>query len=664
MKPRKLNKTDLLITILLFVAVTAWAFAWKLPYPHPSQWAYVASMAYVFRPSILAFAGHFAIGSFAAFVYLAFCSMTRSTEGRRQSTGYYANEMVDIKGNFMYTRFSPLCGALCFALASPAWRAAQYLSPGFLLVLASVAALVLWRRGGGGRNYAMHSTGMLVASFVCGVTPVGFALLIYMVFVDVSALWKLENGLHEKKGSILDRITRSRRELMFEPVIFPVGFMLGAYALARVETHGMQEVDLSAIAVSWWKGWYRAAVDVVGGYSVATIFAGVVLGKVGLAIGRRIREARDRGVPACMLATFCLLLLTIGVVFRSVDCAERQMLRMVGEYVKLVADDAEGVDWLFTDGRLDDAIKFELEMRGGKTVVLDTTTIPSGRTAERLRMLAPEVGDRDVFEAGGAEVLRAWARERPYLLEKSAWQLGAKSIDRYGKVRQATHGLLLRTEGAAGNAEADARCVAWSERLAATLETRPFFWGLFGGVDKAVSDKMDAIAWRTARMADSRAARCDAAGDAAAAERERELARRLDTRNAMLRKQGELLDQMLKTGRIVLTADEALGIALKRADFDLARHYAVQVLSARPGDSAANFALGMAELEAKDYVKAARHFEKALDSRPNEPATLNNLAIAYVKQGKKERALECAEAAARILPNSPEIRHTLEELRK
>ena len=140
--------------------------------------------------------------------------------------------------------------------------------------------------------------------------------------------------------------------------------------------------------------------------------------------------------------------------------------------------------------------------------------------------------------------------------------------------------------------------------------------------------------------------------------------RKLDGLNARLRTQGEVIERMLPTEQLVFTAREALEVALKRADFELARRYAGEVLAGAPEDPAANFAMGMANLEAKEYFLASVYFEKALRRNPNEPASLNNLAIAYMKLGQGEKALGFAERAAKVYPKSTEIQRTLAEIRK
>lgn len=74
--------------------------------------------------------------------------------------------------------------------------------------------------------------------------------------------------------------------------------------------------------------------------------------------------------------------------------------------------------------------------------------------------------------------------------------------------------------------------------------------------------------------------------------------------------------------------------------------------------------MGMANLEAKEYFRASVCFEKALRKNPNEPAALNNIAIAYMKLGQGEKALGFAEHAAKVHPKSVEIQRTLAEIRK
>ena len=90
----------------------------------------------------------------------------------------------------------------------------------------------------------------------------------------------------------------------------------------------------------------------------------------------------------------------------------------------------------------------------------------------------------------------------------------------------------------------------------------------------------------------------------------------------------------------------------------------MEILAGEPENSAANFALGMANMEAKEYFRASVCFEKALKKNPDEPAALNNLAITYMKLGQGEKALGFAERAAKAHPKSAEIQRTLAEIRK
>ena len=72
----------------------------------------------------------------------------------------------------------------------------------------------------------------------------------------------------------------------------------------------------------------------------------------------------------------------------------------------------------------------------------------------------------------------------------------------------------------------------------------------------------------------------------------------------------------------------------------------------------------MWSLEAREYMRASRHLEAALAKRPKEPAILNNLALAYLKQGDFTRAIDHAERAAELFPTSQEVQRNLREIRK
>jgi putative PEP-CTERM system TPR-repeat lipoprotein len=89
-----------------------------------------------------------------------------------------------------------------------------------------------------------------------------------------------------------------------------------------------------------------------------------------------------------------------------------------------------------------------------------------------------------------------------------------------------------------------------------------------------------------------------------------------------------------------------------------AQRFASSWLKDHPKD--ATFRLYFAETAraGKDYASAAQHYRKLLDSEPNQPLVLNNLAWAEA-QLKDPKAIEHAQKANALAPNQPAIMDTL-----
>ena len=635
------DRRDLHAAFGLFVGVAAWAFIWAHPFPHPDLWPFLTAVQGRIGVTALGIVGRFALGGFAVLVYFVL-----------RGLWFLHRDRDDELPDGFYTRASPICGAAIFALLPQSWRAGQFLSPGFALLVLSLLGFLLWLRGRGGRECVSYALAYLFFGFVCGLNPVGILPLGFIWTSDTILRWR-DNQIHDQRTD--DDLARRKRavEAWFASLASLAGFSMGVRILSWFAIREGLSLDLVRGVFALWAAWSGNALRAVVSPEAVALALSVLVAVVGLAIGRRIRAVGSHGLLACRVLAGALALVAFTMLLRSVDWAERIRLRAIREYVAFVADDAEGARYLFTDGRFDDALRLEFARRGRDVVLLNTVAAPSPEEAVRLRALAPEPGDRALFEAGGAEVFRAWAQERADRLAASAWQLGSGIVRRYGKVDQRTHGSVLRCADATRAAEydkADARFAEWTLRLGAIAEGRAFCGALFGGTDDAVAKRFDALLWRAARLAGERS--------------DRRMMQRLDELNASLKAQGEAVERMLPTGKLVLTAREGLEIALKRADFELATRYANEVLVGDPENSAANFALGMASLEAKEHFRAATYLERALAKNPNEPATLNNLAIAYARQGRFDEALRIAERAAKILPNAPEIQKTLSEIRR
>lgn len=365
-----------------------------------------------------------------------------------------------------------------------------------------------------------------------------------------------------------------------------------------------------------------------------------------------------------------LTALTLLMLFGSATGRQQSLIRrkmaLMGDYVKMTADHVRGARWVFTDGSYDDALAMELRAHN------QTGTLPvsvmSGHdpyeTYLRVRASA-DAEDTPMLEAGGGEALRFWVNEKPQHLKQSAVQVGYEILKRSRTDHPEPAGMAMRIpanpEEAQAFERANVEAYAFAERALALAGESG---GSTGGFDRSVGEKFDFMLWRLARMADQRASARARVDDAQGMVAQRELSQKLDKSNLSVRLLAEKLERLRPAEGVVLTPREGLYVSLRRADFELARRYAYMVLRVDAQDADANFALGMWSLEAREYMRASRHLEAALAKRPKEPAILNNLALAYLKQGDFTRATEHAERAAELYPTSQEVQRNLREIRR
>ena len=655
---RGLDRLDALVAAGLFAAVSGWAFLWAHPYPHPALWSFLALFRPFVAPSAFGVAGRLVLGVFAALAYL----LMRTVWIGGRADGDTAPD------RFLYARLMPLFGALAFTFFPLTWRAGQFLSLHFALLVAAMVGFLFWLCGRAINRIVLCIFAYLIFGFVTGMHPLGVATLTLAWTMDAVLWWRVGMAFEEgEDGEIVNFRRRVQVVMSVAAVAMLIGFGLGLWGRAMLAAAGTGQGTFPAKVLAWWGVWSGEARAVRTSTSVWAMGFSVCLAVLGISAGRRLRSLGVVGTLACDAFAAVMGFIVAIFLFRAIDRPERLCLAAIRDYVSLVAEDAADVKYLFTDGRFDDALRMEFVTRGRDVVLLNAMSVPDDNEAKRLRGLAPEPTGKSIFEAGGAEVFKTWARERPERFSISAWQLGSGLLRRFGKVKPRTHGTVFRCAAAvrqAADEAADARFARWSRHLLAVAERSRACSALFGEIDGAVRAKLDAVLWRSSRMAVERADRLKAAADPAEAEGERELRLRMDRQNASLCAQSEVVERMLATGKMVLTPREALEVALKRADFTLARGYAVKVLAEAPDDPQANFALGMAKMEEKDYFAASVHFEKALERNQNEPASLNNLAITAIELGDLPKALHFAERASKALPQSTEVRQTLAEVKR
>jgi Flp pilus assembly protein TadD len=113
-----------------------------------------------------------------------------------------------------------------------------------------------------------------------------------------------------------------------------------------------------------------------------------------------------------------------------------------------------------------------------------------------------------------------------------------------------------------------------------------------------------------------------------------------------------------------LTPREGLEVAMKRADFVMARRYAMPVLKEDPDEPNANFAMGMSYYAEEQFAKAEEYLKRVLKKNPNEPAVFNNIALICLKTGRLEEAETNAVQALNLKPDQVEIKDTVRQIEK
>ena len=369
----------------------------------------------------------------------------------------------------------------------------------------------------------------------------------------------------------------------------------------------------------------------------------------------------QRVVRTCLLLE-PLVAVACTVPFRA-QTVERAMLGVVADAAVETARECSDIGYIFTDGGLDAAVELAAAMEGR---MLRALSLMGGAADPRAIFLRtrgiedPE--DKALLEIGAADALRTWVRSRPDKAGTFAVQIGFELWRRDGKPLPKCSGLVARP-GGLSDEEAERGAAAGralAKRVLGLYEAgRPD-----GIADHALRDAFLFAQWRLSVLSRHRANAYDSRGESALAMDETRMADALDKKNGAL---ARIRDTMAWAGRKKLermTPWEGLKLGLSKADFSLARVFALKVLDISPDDPSANFALGMDYFVQRQYVRAQAYLERCLVHRPDDPAVLNNLAQCCLRQGNPAAALPYAERAKKILPDSPEVNHTLERVRE
>jgi tetratricopeptide (TPR) repeat protein len=327
---------------------------------------------------------------------------------------------------------------------------------------------------------------------------------------------------------------------------------------------------------------------------------------------------------------------------------ESQMKGMLDEYLRLTAEESAGAKMLFTDGALDAGLELAALRQGRTLRTLSMMSSSAPRDIFLRRRAALDEEDELALASGASDAMRTWVRHKPRRMKDFAIQIGFE-LWRHDKLPMPLCGGFVAYPDGGLDAEAAARGAVAATNLAHRIVSLYEKGEPMAADDVGLRQRFCFMQWRLARMCRMRADAADGAGRKAEAMAESTLADSLDACNEAFGRLRRQMDWVGMQRGARLTLREGLKIGLDRADFRLARTYAQQVLASDPNDSAANFAIGMGYFVEEQYARAEEYLKRSLKGSPDEPAALNNLAIALMRQGRLAEAETNAAHAARVL---------------
>ena len=379
--------------------------------------------------------------------------------------------------------------------------------------------------------------------------------------------------------------------------------------------------------------------------------------KLGAGMAKSFRRISRIGRRAVLYEPLIFLLLLLPW---RVQTATRSILQILRDSAWQAAMECEGVRYLFTDGAMDAAVELCALMQGRS---LYTVSMMSGNTPREryIRTRAAEdQEDREMLNVNSVDTLRTWMRLKPQRVKELALQVGFELWGR-GRKSPPCAGLVARLDGfPEGLAEAGTKAVhVLLDRLLKLYEKDE----KLESIAPALRDRLAYLQWRLARLCRVRADALEAQHRTEEALAESQLSDKLDARNMVFKKMRQQME-VVGQGSMHLTPREGLKLGLERADFRMAEMFAHRVLASDPYDVSANFVIGMNYFSMEKYGRAEVYFKKSLERRPNDPAILNNLAVAQLRQKKLDEAEENARKALEAFPDAREAKRTLENVLK
>jgi len=340
-----------------------------------------------------------------------------------------------------------------------------------------------------------------------------------------------------------------------------------------------------------------------------------------------------------------------------------RMRAVVGDYCREVVRECAGVSVVLTDGALDEGVELAAA-RAGQTLV--AVSMLSGKEDHPVRIrqrAAVDDRERELLKLGGFDALSYWRTEATNRLAEVALQFGFERRVLEAETSPTVLSGLVGRQAGGNRAEAvggAARARRLGDRVLAICESEHVDW-LAGG---RLTELFRFVQWRISQMCRVRLGHVDAKTWGPGERKDEALNARLDELNPILVELKGRLGENDDADGLRLSPEEGLAIALRRADFRLAKTFAATVIRQKPRDVRAHFALGMYHLVNEEYRSCIPFFERILEMKGENATVLNNLATAYDRLGDRERALGYAERAHKAAPDNQVIQENLDRLRK
>ena len=339
---------------------------------------------------------------------------------------------------------------------------------------------------------------------------------------------------------------------------------------------------------------------------------------------------------------------------------KREVVRILNESAWLAAEECQGVQYLFTDGSADAAVEISAMEQGRRLYAVSTMAGNSPRERFLRTRGTEDPEDKEMLNRNAVDTLRTWMKLKQVRLADFAFQLGFELWGR-GLIPAHFGGLTARLKDFPdGIAESGNQAVhALIDRMLKLYEKDE----KLESISPVLRDKLMYLQWRLARLCRSRADSLEAHGKKEQSLSESLLADELDAHNVVFQKMRQQMEGA-RPESITLTPREGLKLGLERLNFKMAETFAQRVLASDPYDAPANFVVGMNYFASGQYGRAEIYFKKCLERRPNDPAILNNLAVALLRQQKFDEAEAYVRKALEVYPAAQEAKRTLESIKK